>query len=54
MPSRSRSVRLDRSVELLLDAAKWKTFFPDQVHFLQATTSWPSFSVTRSPRAAGS
>lgn len=26
----------DRSVELLLDAAKWKTFFPDQVHFLQS------------------
>ncbi|HPD31917.1 MAG TPA: metallophosphoesterase [Phycisphaerae bacterium] len=27
---------VDRSVELLLDAAKWKTFFPDQVHFLQS------------------
>jgi len=26
----------DRSVELMLDAAKWKTFFPDQVHFLQS------------------
>jgi len=26
----------DRSVELLLDAAKWKTFFPDQIHFLQS------------------
>jgi len=26
----------DRSVELLLDAAQWKTFFPDQVHFLQS------------------
>lgn len=26
----------DHSVELLLDAAKWKTFFPDQVHFLQS------------------
>lgn len=26
----------DRSVELFLDAAKWKTFFPDQVHFLQS------------------
>src|SRR3990172_5787840 len=26
----------DRSVELLLDAAKWKTFFPSQVHFLQS------------------
>src|SRR6185436_6415141 len=26
----------DRSVELLLDAAKWKTFFPEQVHFLQS------------------
>jgi len=26
----------DRSVELLLDAARWKTFFPDQVHFLQS------------------
>jgi hypothetical protein len=26
----------DLSVELLLDAAKWKTFFPDQVHFLQS------------------
>ncbi|MBI4581156.1 MAG: hypothetical protein HY718_15740 [Planctomycetes bacterium] len=27
---------VDRSVELLLDAAQWKTFFPDQVHFLQS------------------
>ena len=27
---------VDRSVELLLDAAKWKTFFPEQVHFLQS------------------
>ncbi len=27
---------LDTSVELLLDAAKWKTFFPEQVHFLQS------------------
>ena len=26
----------DRSVEVMLDAAKWKTFFPDQVHFLQS------------------
>jgi hypothetical protein len=26
----------DHSVELLLDAAKWKSFFPDQVHFLQS------------------
>jgi hypothetical protein len=26
----------DRSVELLLDAAKWKTFFPEQIHFLQS------------------
>lgn len=26
----------DRSVELLLEAAQWKTFFPDQVHFLQS------------------
>jgi len=26
----------DRSIELLLDAAKWKTFFPDQIHFLQS------------------
>jgi len=26
----------DRSVELLIDAARWKTFFPDQVHFLQS------------------
>lgn len=24
----------DGSVELLIDAAKWKTFFPDQIHFL--------------------
>lgn len=27
---------VDRSVELLLDAAKWKTFFPNQIHFLQS------------------
>jgi hypothetical protein len=27
---------MDRSVELLLDAAHWKVFFPDQVHFLQS------------------
>lgn len=27
---------VDRSFEVLLDAAKWKTFFPDQVHFLQS------------------
>jgi hypothetical protein len=27
---------LDRSVELLLDAARWKVFFPEQVHFLQS------------------
>ena len=27
---------VDRSFELLLDAAKWKTFFPDQIHFLQS------------------
>jgi len=26
----------DRSVELILDAAKWKTFFPEHVHFLQS------------------
>lgn len=26
----------DRSIELLLDAAQWKTFFPEQVHFLQS------------------
>jgi hypothetical protein len=26
----------DRSIEVLIDAAKWKTFFPDQVHFLQS------------------
>jgi len=26
----------DRSVEVLLDAAKWKAFFPEQVHFLQS------------------
>jgi len=26
----------DLSVELLLDAAKWKTFFPEQIHFLQS------------------
>ncbi|NLX24131.1 MAG: hypothetical protein GXY55_20970 [Phycisphaerae bacterium] len=26
----------DRSVELLLDAARWKTFFPEQIHFLQS------------------
>ncbi len=26
----------DHSVELLVDAARWKTFFPDQVHFLQS------------------
>ncbi|MEP0843557.1 MAG: hypothetical protein HRF43_12715, partial [Phycisphaerae bacterium] len=26
----------DRSVELLLEAAQWKTFFPEQVHFLQS------------------
>lgn len=26
----------DRSFELLLDAARWKTFFPDQIHFLQS------------------
>jgi len=26
----------DLSVQLLLDAAKWKTFFPEQVHFLQS------------------
>ncbi|UCD27604.1 MAG: hypothetical protein JSV03_10860 [Planctomycetota bacterium] len=26
----------DYSSELLLDAAKWKTFFPEQVHFLQS------------------
>ena len=26
----------DRSIELLLDAAKWKVFFPEQVHFLQS------------------
>lgn len=26
----------DRSIEVLLDAAKWKMFFPEQVHFLQS------------------
>jgi len=26
----------DHSFAVLLDAAKWKTFFPDQVHFLQS------------------
>lgn len=26
----------DLSFEMLLDAAKWKTFFPSQVHFLQS------------------
>ena len=26
----------DKSVELLLDAAQWKTFFPDQIHFIQS------------------
>lgn len=26
----------DRSIDLLTDAARWKTFFPDQVHFLQS------------------
>ena len=26
----------DRSVELMLEAAQWKTFFPEQVHFLQS------------------
>lgn len=26
----------DRSIELMLDAAKWKTFFPNQIHFLQS------------------
>ncbi len=27
---------MDRSVELMLDAAQWKIFFPEQVHFLQS------------------
>ncbi len=27
---------VDRSIEVLLDAAKWKSFFPEQVHFLQS------------------
>ncbi|HSW46574.1 MAG TPA: hypothetical protein VLM89_13490 [Phycisphaerae bacterium] len=27
---------VDRSVELLLNAARWKNFFPEQVHFLQS------------------
>ncbi len=27
---------VDRSVELLLDAAQWKVFLPEQVHFLQS------------------
>jgi hypothetical protein len=27
---------MDRSVELLLDAAQWKVFLPEQVHFLQS------------------
>ncbi len=27
---------VDRSVEVLLDAAKWKVFLPEQVHFLQS------------------
>jgi hypothetical protein len=26
----------DRSIELLLDAAQWKLFFPGQIHFLQS------------------
>ena len=26
----------DRSVEVMLDAATWKTFFPGQIHFLQS------------------
>lgn len=26
----------DRSIELLTDAVRWKTFFPNQVHFLQS------------------
>lgn len=26
----------DRSIELMIDAARWKTFFPDQIHFLQS------------------
>ncbi len=26
----------DRSVQLMLDAAKWKAFFPEQIHFLQS------------------
>jgi hypothetical protein len=27
---------VDRSIELLTDAARWKAFFPNQVHFLQS------------------
>lgn len=27
---------MDRSIELMLDAAKWKVFLPEQVHFLQS------------------
>jgi hypothetical protein len=27
---------VDRSVELLLDAAQWKVFLPEQVHFIQS------------------
>ena len=27
---------VDSSIEVILDAAKWKTFFPEQVHFLQS------------------
>ncbi len=27
---------VDRSVEVLLDAARWKVFLPEQVHFLQS------------------
>lgn len=27
---------LDKSIELMLDAAKWKNYYPDQVHFIQS------------------
>jgi len=45
---------LDRSVELLLDGAKWKTFFPEQVHFLQSNhelAQLQSHQITKGGRA---
>jgi len=44
----------DRSVEVLLDAAKWKTFFPDQIHFLQSNhelAQLQSHQITKGGRA---